>query len=225
MKTLTLLFLILTLVSCGKSGGGSSAPVAPSDISTAANNESNTGTDVSLEEIAEQEVVPSAALNFDVKVDLTNFNSAQEDKILEASDLIRKVIASDEFKNAILNHKVNGKRRFVDNQGLSNAQIYKKIIEGSEKLKPGKDNEMDLELEVYREASNTVGYTYPSINKVFMNAKFLNRNKPYEVTTNMTHEWLHKLGFKHAQQKTPSRKYSVPYAVGYIMRKLSKKNG
>jgi len=99
MKTLTLLFLILTLISCGKSGDGSSAPVATSDISTgvAANNESNTGTDVSLEEIAEQEVVPSAALNFDVKVDLTNFNATQEDKILEASDLIRKVIASDEI--------------------------------------------------------------------------------------------------------------------------------
>jgi hypothetical protein len=140
-------------------------------------------------------------------------------------ELIRRTVASEEFKNAILNHRVNGKKRFVDNAGLSNAEIYKKIIEGSEKLNPGKDNEMDLELEVYRESTNTVGYTYPSISRIFMNAKYLNQNKPHEVTTNMTHEWLHKMGFKHAQQKTPTRKYSVPYAVGYIMQRLAKKLG
>lgn len=209
-KTLTLLFVFLFLASCGKSGGGSG---------------STTGGDaVSIEEIESSDVVPSAALNFDVDVRLDKeFTAAQEDKILSAADLIRKVISSEEFKKKILSHKFNGRKAFNDNQGLSNAAIYKKIIEGSEMLTPGIDNTMNLTLEVYRANNNTVGYTYPSELRVWMNAKFLNANKPYKVTTNMVHEWLHKLGFKHDVKSTPTRKYSVPYAVGYMVRDLAKK--
>ncbi len=207
-RTLSFMFVFLFLASCGKSGGGGSG---------------SGGDTVSLEEI-ESGVVPSAALNFQVNVRLDNeFTATQEDKIQAASDLIKKVVGSEEFKNRILNHKFGGKKAFNDNGGLSNAQIYKKIIEGSEMLTPGVDNQMDLSLEVYRAANNTVGYTYPSELRVWMNEKFLNANKPYKVTTNMVHEWLHKLGFKHAASSTPSRKYSVPYAVGYLVRNLAQK--
>lgn len=207
-RTLSFMFVFLFLASCGKSGGGGSG---------------SGGDTVSLEEI-ESGVVPSAALNFQVNVKLDNeFTATQEDKIQAASDLIKKVIGSEEFKNRILNHKFGGKKAFNDNAGLSNAQIYKKIIEGSEMLTPGVDNQMDLSLEVYRAANNTVGYTYPSELRVWMNEKFLNANKPYKVTTNMVHEWLHKLGFKHAAASTPTRKYSVPYAVGYLVRNLAQK--
>lgn len=207
-RTLSLMFVFLFLAACGKSGGGGS---------------SSGGDSLSLEEI-ESGVVPSAALNFDVNVNLDNaFTASQQDKIQAASHLIKKVVGSAAFKNKILNHKFNGKKAFNDNGGLSNAQIYKKIVEGSEMLSPGIDNQMDLSLEVYRAANNTVGYTYPSELRVWMNEKFLNANKPYKVTTNMVHEWLHKLGFKHAQASTPTRKYSVPYAIGYLVRDLAKR--
>jgi hypothetical protein len=207
LKTSSLLFLFMLLVSCGKSP-------------------SNSGTQeqvVELDEITTEAIVPSAALNFEVNLKLKNFNSRQEDKVLAAGDLIKKVVATEEFKNAILNHTYNGKKTFVDNGGLTNRQIYKRILEGSEKLKPGKDNTMDLNLIVYQANNSTVGYTYPNVNTVWMNSKFLNRNRPYEVTTNMMHEWLHKLGFKHAKQRTANRKYSVPYAVGYLVSRLAKK--
>lgn len=207
-KTLSLLFIFLFLASCGKSGGGSS---------------DSGGDAVSLEEI-ESGVIPSAALNFNVNIRMANdFTAAQEDKIQTASELIRKVISSEEFKNRILAYKFNGKKGFQDNGGLSNAQIYKKIIEGSEMLTPGIDNEMDLRLEVFRANTITVGYTMPSEVRVWMNEKFLDANRPYQVTTNMVHEWLHKLGFKHAVSNTPTRKYSVPYAVGYMVRDLARK--
>lgn len=207
-RTLSLLFIFFFFVSCGKSGGG--------------NNSTATGDAVALEEI-QSAGVPQAALNFDVNIKLDNFNSSQEDKILIAADLIKKVVATEEFKTKILNHRVNGKKTFIDNGGLTNAEIYKKILEGSEKLRPGADNEMDLDLEVFRGNDDTVGYTYPHVIKVWMNEKFLNRHAPYKVTTNMMHEWLHKLGFKHAQERTPTRKYSVPYAVGYLVAEIAKK--
>ena len=114
-KTFSIMFAFLFLASCGKSGGGSSK---------------SGGDAVTLEEI-ESGVLPQAALNFEVNVKLDNaFTATQEDKIYAASDLIKKVIGSEEFKNRLLNHKYGGKRAFNDNGGLSNAQIYKKIIEG-----------------------------------------------------------------------------------------------
>lgn len=207
-KTLSLLCTFLLFASCGKKGGGGG---------------SSSGDIVNAEEITTDAPVPSAALNFDVSVSMNNFNGNQQDKILTAAELIRKVVASDEFKNGILNHKYKGKKTFVDNGGLTNAQIYKAIIEGSEKLNPGVDNQMDLNLTVYRENTMVVGYTYPNVFEIWMNSKFLNANTPAKVTTNMMHEWLHKMGFKHAAKKTANRKYSVPYAIGYLTARLAKK--
>jgi hypothetical protein len=182
------------------------------------------GDKVRLDEIGLNKVVPSAALNFDVNIKLQNFNASQEDKILAAAELIRRVVASEEFKNAILKHRYQGKRQFVDNKGLSNRQIYKKILEGSEMLKKKVDNQMDLNLTIYRAQNNVVGYTYPNTMRIWMNSKFLNQNTAAKVTTNMMHEWLHKLGFDHDRSPTKRRPYSVPYAVGYLVAKLAKKH-
>lgn len=208
-KTLSFLFTVLLFVSCGKSGGSGSS--------------SKGGDSVSMDEIAVNSPVPSAAHNFEVNLKLDNFNAEQEDKILLAADLIKKVVATEEFKDAILNHTYNGKKTFVDNGGKSNAQIYAAIIEGSETLRPGTDNEMDLDLEVFARADDTVGYTFPNQIKVWMNSKFLNKNTAAGVTTNMMHEWLHKLGFGHSYDRTAARPYSVPYAVGYLVARLAKK--
>lgn len=209
LKTLSFIFLTLLFISCGKSGGGSSSGKG--------------GDSVSLSEVSTDSPVPSAAQNFEVNLKMDNFDAQQEDKVLTAGDLIKKVVGSEEFKNAVLNHTFNGKKQFNDNGGMTNAEIYKTIIEGSEKLRPGTDNEMDLDLEVFRRNDNTVGYTYPTEIRVWMNSKFLNANTPAKVTTNMMHEWLHKLGFKHDHARTANRPYSVPYAVGYLVARLAAK--
>lgn len=206
-KTFSFLFIILLFISCGKSGGSGS---------------SSSGDSVTLSEVTTSSPVPSAALNFDVNLKLENLNAQQEDKLNLAADKIKKVIASEGFKNAILNFTYNGKKTFVDNLGLSNAQVYKKIIEGSEKLNPGVDNTMDLEVQVYSASTNVVGYTLPNVVKIWMNLKYLNATSASGATTNMVHEWLHKLGFGHAQTSNPSRPYSVPYAVGYLVGRLAK---
>ncbi|WP_408098661.1 hypothetical protein ACJVC5_07040 [Peredibacter sp. HCB2-198] len=211
-KAFLSLFLLLSLASCGGGGGGGSS-----------SGSNGSATPVSANEISTDAAVPTAANNFEVNVELENFDADQEAKVLEAAELIKKVIATDEFKNGILNHSYNGKKGFVDAGGLSNAEIYQKILEGSEKLNPGNNNAMDLKLEVYHANNVVVGYTMPSVIKIWMNSKFLDKNNSAEVTTNMTHEWLHKLGFKHSANRTPTRKYSVPYAVGYLMRDLARK--
>lgn len=164
--------------------------------------------------------VPDEALTFDTNLTLVDFNFEQEDKILEASELIKKVVASEQFKDAVINHTYNGVKTFVDNQGLNNTQIYNKFLQGAEKLTPARNNAMDVEVELYYENTNTIGYTYPNTKRIWMNTKYFNSYTSTQVASNLTHEWLHKLGFTHANTYSSSRSYSVPYAVGYIILKL-----
>ena len=170
-----------------------------------------------------QASVPSLAVTFDTNVVTYSMTNSQEDKIARAEEKIRDVIASEEFKNKVINHTYNGRKTFVNNGGLTNTEIYYKILNGAEKLQPSKDNEMDLGIKVYYEDSNTVGYTMTGSKNINMNTKFLNKYTANQVTRNMTHEWLHKLGFTHAVTYSSSRDYSVPYAIGSIMEKLAAK--
>jgi hypothetical protein len=168
--------------------------------------------------------IPTEAMAFEVRLNMKSFSKEQEEKILKAADLIKKVISSEEFRDAVLNHEFQGKRTFSDSENLTNEEIYQKIIAGSEELNPGNNNAMDLNLVLYTDKSNVVGYTYPRSKQVWMNSKYLNKNTPAKVTANMMHEWLHKLGFKHAVERTPERAFSVPYAIGYMIAEMAMKH-
>lgn len=204
-KTLVTFFILTSLLSCGKKS------------------EANNSKNAFIEEQNEDSLKPVA--RFDVNALTFGFSRSQEDKIQQASSLIRRIIASEEFKHKVLNYTFQGKKQFHDNDGLTNKQIYQKILNGSEKMTGlGKNSTMDLELELYTDnESNTIGYTYPNIVRVYMNRKYFNKFRPYEVADNMMHEWLHKLGFDHAVKVTPERRHSVPYAIGYIVKAMAKK--
>ncbi len=163
--------------------------------------------------------------NFEVRTTLIGFSTQQEKKVNAASRLIRKIVRSAEFKDKILNHAWKGKKRFADNGGLTNEQIYQKILKGTERqTNLGPNNTMDLEIELYTDYDSiTIGYTYPSIVRIYMNRKYFNKFRPFQVADNMMHEWLHKIGFTHAVKNTPERPFSVPYAVGYIVKKIARR--
>lgn len=157
------------------------------------------------------------APRFKTKIRTVNFSATNRQKVLKAAELIRRVVNSPEFKEEILNG------RFTETMGLTNLEIYKKIMHGSERLSPRVDHEMDLEVETFYADAVTVGYTIPSSSRVYMNRKYLHRYKPSEVTSNLMHEWLHKIGFEHEEEDSPARRASVPYSVGYLVRQMAKK--
>lgn len=166
--------------------------------------------------------LPTAARDFDVKVKLTGFNQEQKEKVYQAIDLIKKVIVSDEFKEKVLNKEFMGKKGFFDNGGLSNEEIYQKILQGAEeKGITEANNTMDLDLKLYEDDSKTIGYTYPHIVRIYVNKKYFDNFEPHQVADNLFHEWLHKLGFKHSVKKDENRVHSVPYSIGYLVRDLS----
>lgn len=165
--------------------------------------------------------VPTQALTFDTNVRTYDMSSSQEAKIQKAEYKIRKVIGSESFRTKVLNFTYNGKKQFNNNGGLTNAQIYSKILNGMESYLKSNNNAMDLNIKVYYENTSTVGYTTPSSSYINMNQKFFNTYTSNQVARNMMHEWLHKLGFEHAVMYSPSRDYSVPYALGKIMEQLA----
>lgn len=167
--------------------------------------------------------VPTEAFTFDFNIRTVNMSPLKQEKLYSSIELLQYVFASEEFKERILNHQFEGRRTFYMNKGLTNREIYEKILSGIEKLHPEENNAMDVEIELYSDfESKVLGYTYPRSKRIWMNTKYFNKHTAPEVAGHLTHEWLHKLGFDHERERNEDRKYSVPYAVGYIVKELAR---
>jgi hypothetical protein len=166
--------------------------------------------------------LPTAAYTFDTNINFVNTTTTQQAKFDKAIEMIKAVVATEEFRSRVLNHTYNGKKTYVDNGGYTNAQIYQMILDGAEKLQSSKNNTMDMEVELYYAATTTVGYTYSNSKRIWVNTKYFETNAVGGVASNLFHEWLHKLGFGHAVSYSTSRDYSVPYAIGRIVSSIGK---
>jgi hypothetical protein len=226
-----MILLSLLTVSCGKGGGGSSSDKTASaqesigdktetDDSVRGSNDGDK--DPTATTISSSSTLPSKALSFKTNVSYMNFTDAQKAKYNKAVALVKKVVATEAFRKKVLNFIYAGVKRFSNNDGKSNSQIYQSILDAAEKLKPSKNNTMDLGVKLYYEASSVVGYTNPSITYINVNTKFFNNYSVNEVAGNLFHEWLHKLGYGHDSSSTSRRPYSVPYAIGYMVRDIGK---
>ncbi len=166
---------------------------------------------------------------FTVDARLRNYAGADRVKILSAIEVMKTVINSREFQEQILNFTFKGDRRFHQNEGLSNEQIYQQLMDAREHLMPETPGVVNLDLSLYTPKwwqvtqRNVVGYTNPDSMRIYMNTKFFRKFTADEVAGNMTHEWIHKMGFSHDFNDNPDRPFSVPYAIGYIMRELSER--
>lgn len=166
--------------------------------------------------------LPNEAFTFDTNINFYNVSAAQEAKFLKALDIIKQVVATEKFRDRVVNFTYNGKKTYVDNGGFTNAQIYQKILNGAETLQPSIDNEMDMEVEIYTASGSTVGYTYANSKRIWVNTKFFNTYTAAGVAHNLFHEWLHKLGFTHSSSYNTARDSSVPYAIGDLVGELGK---
>lgn len=152
--------------------------------------------------------------------DFEKFPANRKSKMLEAIERLKVVVNSTEFRQRVEDYVYNGRYQFVDNLGLTNEQIYFRIMDGAETLNNIVDNKMDIDITLYYSNNGTVGYTYPNTTRTWVNDKFLNANTLGQVAANVVHEWTHKIGFGHDFNSTASRPYSVPYGVGSIVREL-----
>jgi hypothetical protein len=208
-KSLIILFVIIFINGCGKSDEKfSKKDVETFNIIPGANSDSGP--------------LPDIAYTLSSQIYFYNFIYSEELKMEKAIQIIKLVVATDEFRSKVLNHSYDGRKTFVDNNGYTNTQIYQKILEAAETLQPTKNNRIDADVELYYEASNIVGYTYASTNKIWVNKKYFSSYTPAGVAHNLFHEWMHKLGFKHSRTWSESRDYSVPYSLGYLVGEIGK---
>ena len=154
---------------------------------------------------------------------LFDFNDNKVTKMNKALVRLKLVLNSVEFKERVLAHQYEGEVVFQANQGLSNSEIYERIMLASESLTPGEDEVMDVDINLYYKNNGVVGYTYPDSKGFWVNDKFFTTYTLSEVAANVVHEWLHKVGFDHDFDRTARREFSVPYGVGTIVKELIQK--
>lgn len=169
----------------------------------------------------------NANAQLSVQVDsMKNFNQVQVDKLNLAKRIVQFVINSAEFKNRVFNFTYNNQKTFVQNNGLSNEQVYNLLMTGAEKYpkQTAQDQTMNFQLELYApkwyQSNNVLGYTSQTDPIIHINKNFYNSAEVFEIAMNLTHEWCHKMGFDHDSKATARRPYSVPYAIGYLVRDL-----
>lgn len=162
---------------------------------------------------------------FDARVETFGFQENHEKKISEALSLIVSITKSQAFMDRLVGFSYNGKNEYVQNNGLSNFEIYLHILQGSEELIKVIDAGIDMEMELWipRLPTTTTGYTSPGVNRIWIKKSYLERASVAQVAGTIFHEWLHKIGFKHDKKPTRRRPYSVPYAIGDLMVELAEK--
>ena len=223
-KSFFLLFVLSVMVSCNKKDQNKiidELSLNQGSDSSSSNQDPSLPVDLTVDDLTKT-ALPNEAFTFESHLLFIDTTTSQQDKFDLAVELIKKVVGTDEFRSAVLNHTYNGVKTFVDNGGLSNAQIYEKILEAAERLFPLKNNAMDMEVQLYTDlSSNVVGYTNTGTKRIFVNTKYFNIYAANSVAANLFHEWLHKVGFGHAYSYSPSRDYSVPYAIGRMIGKMA----
>jgi hypothetical protein len=144
---------------------------------------------------------------------LNNFSQEERDKFVEAIRLAEDVLNSIEFKNRFLNLPL------VQTNGNTNKQIYNQLMSGADKFNKESDSDIDVYITLYYSFRNTVGYTYPSTWWTWINRKFFSSFDFADVAGNVVHEYAHNLGYDHIRA---SDIWSVPYAIGYLVRDMIK---
>lgn len=144
---------------------------------------------------------------------MKGFSDKDIEKYSMAITLLETVINTQEFVNQVKEMKLTGLN------GLARSELISMIFSGAEALRPEHDGKIDVDVVMYDENNNVVGYTNPSTVKTWLNNKFFKKYTHAEVACNLFHEWLHKLGFDH---RSATDYTSIPYALGYLVREMIK---
>lgn len=222
-QLILLLISVVFISSCNKEVAKLDECVLPGEEIASSQEESGSDTDQDDSSAAPKVcLLPERepAANLEINYVLNKFPEDREAKMERSIERLMIIVNSVEFRERVLNHEYEGKKTFVDNEGLTNEEIYIKLMEGAEKLSPEVDEEIDLDITLYYRNNSTVGYTYPNVEKIWVNDKFFSKNSYGKVSANLIHEWLHKLGFGHDKSPTARRAYSVPYGIGTIVKEL-----
>ena len=218
---------MMVVTSCGGKKSNKSGPVTIAQPTSPAEpdptdppNPPDTDTDTDTDTSPPTGNIPPQALSFKVNFGLQEMDETQAEKFSQASEIIKRVVASDNFRDQIVNYTYNGVKRFVKNKGLSNEKIYLAILDGAEKLTPTKDNTMSLNARLYTATFLEMSYSYANTLLISINTAYFDKITAVELAGRMTHHWLHKLGFDYKNTTSEAKLNSVPVAISRILQDI-----
>jgi len=164
---------------------------------------------------------------------------SQKEKLLRARELFEIVVNSIEFRQKVLSYKhvvstYTGRlwwKKWTSREvigfretDLSNDAVYMAIMEGGESLSPEHDQEADISVTVATGSRGVIGWTNPHTPMQWISSWFINSSDvdSVEIAGNLSHEWMHKIGFDHAFNYYNGRNDTVPYAVGEMIVSLAR---
>lgn len=134
-----------------------------------------------------------------------NHTSKEVDANSIAANKVEQTLNSECFSSELFKSELDMKQT----NGLTKIELIHLI----------RSSKTNIELEMYKSWKNTVGYTYASGDKIWMNRKFHDSFSECQKASNIGHELTHKLGMTHDLKVTKRRPFSVPYIVGSIIQK------
>jgi|GEM_PF-1465111 len=217
-----LVFAMIGISACGSSNSNGVGGQLNPDTSE---NSNQTGNDDGLPDDSTGSVQP-----FSVRVaNYGNLDSSQAAKVDQAVQLLDEVMNSAEFKTRVENFTYSGTLQFVQNNGLTNAQIYDTLMAAAE-LYPSAtqaNGVADIQVKIYYPPwySVTSAIAFTSTTDAYLNIydSYFSSSSIPALAETLIHEWTHKLGFEHDYDSTARRPYSVPYGIGGIVYDLAKR--
>jgi len=140
---------------------------------------------------------------------------------------LNQVLNGPDFKEQILNFTYNGQGGFVQNNGMSNQQVYDYLMAGAEEYPTQQpaNGMADMFLSIYtppwyKMFSKALAFTSTDDPFLHIYKKYYNDASVADISNTLIHEWTHKMGFVHDYDPTARRPYSVPYGVGGIIENM-----
>ena len=166
----------------------------------------------------------------DIDMTLKGFGPEEAKKLDQAGRILKAVVNSEEFKNRVCSahYYRSGKRYDGFYQcDLTPTEAYNRFMSGVDKFNKDADDDIDIYITLYYSSGSVIGYTYGNTWHTWLNSKFLRLwwKTPQNIAGNLGHEYCHNVSGidKHTKKWTALRKYSAPYAIGYIVAELGEK--
>jgi len=150
-------------------------------------------------------------------------NASSQEKLL----IHKAIVLQQEIINTLNFRMKFESTKFKQNDGLSSLQIYNKVMSGFSNLTKYEDFCLDYSIEVFLGKKGTLAATNMNTFKIFLNKLSFqhwlnNKNGVAYCAGSLFHEYLHTMGFTHSYLPLGTKRKSVPYLGGAIMRDLIK---
>ena len=117
------------------------------------------------------------------------------DFIRSATEKVNEVVAGTCFREKLMAMPL------IQTEGRSPKQVVDSLIG------------VEIDIEMYWTVKRVLGYTLPSVPKVWLNRRYMTKWNVCDTASLLAHEASHKVGYGHDFKATARRPQSVPYSV------------